>query len=232
MNNFETWAAERGLDVGKTVNGKFYNLETALIYEGWLAAQQCGPRRRYIPQLGDTVKLEQPWTFDLHCEGRNQSLFIYFGLLDFAEIASVGLNAAFKNHFEGNSVPVTLPAGTELKIDRIYIRKGAEEFGSVTFVVPAWKTTKQSVVVRKKASYMTAVQGSEESYYKKVFAGLNPCVTTSEESSLSEDDMLTAQNTNFRWVDVEYDSTKQLPSSAVRFWSKLNDVNSMVLSQG
>jgi hypothetical protein len=37
------------------------------------------------------------------------------------------------NQFGLSEIPITLPAGTVLKVDRIYIRKGKKEYSSITF---------------------------------------------------------------------------------------------------
>lgn len=76
----------------------------------------------YIPALGDHLKLTAPWTFSLYAEYRNESLFSHLGL-PFAR--GYGRNLP-KTH-------VTLSTGTELGIDRIYIRRGNKEFDSITF---------------------------------------------------------------------------------------------------
>lgn len=75
----------------------------------------------YIPALGDHLKLTAPWTFALYGEYRNESLFKHLGLP-----FSWGYRDLQKTK-------VTLPAGTELGIDRIYIRRGNKEFDSITF---------------------------------------------------------------------------------------------------
>lgn len=80
----------------------------------------------FIPALGTVVKLSQPWTFILHHECRNLELF--------------GLDY----HLRRMEI-VTIPAGAELKIERIFIRKGSSEYNSVTFF---WQ--KQSIPAAKK----------------------------------------------------------------------------------
>jgi len=69
----------------------------------------------YVPEIGDLIKLTEDWNFNLNSESyRNRSL---------AEI--LGKNGPVNN--------VTLPKDTVLKIDRIYIRKGASDYSSLTF---------------------------------------------------------------------------------------------------
>lgn len=73
----------------------------------------------YVPEIGDRLRLIKDWTFNLYNERRNSSLRTHFGLEttwsrdDYAE--------------------VTIPAGTILKVDRIYIRKGMEGYSSISF---------------------------------------------------------------------------------------------------
>lgn len=76
----------------------------------------------YIPQLGDRLQLIADWEFGLYNEVRNLSL--------------MHLNNDQRLvHWSANStsVPMIVPAGSILKVDRIYIRKGLDEFSSMTF---------------------------------------------------------------------------------------------------
>lgn len=121
-------------------------------------------RRLYIPKLGDHLQLAEDWTFPLHIEGRNSSLWKVFGIeppnywrcwkyADEAEALADPIYQQFAAHpdvtlspkvlenaYRGQNyqveatLSVTFPAGTILKMDRLYIRKGAREFDSVTFV--------------------------------------------------------------------------------------------------
>jgi hypothetical protein len=86
--------------------------------------------RLYIPALGDAMILAKDWTFQLFPEGRNESLYLYLGI-------------AFPIRVWGQTaepVTVTLPIGTTLSVDRIYIRRGAKDFDSVTFNLIGAKT--------------------------------------------------------------------------------------------
>jgi hypothetical protein len=76
----------------------------------------------YIPSLGDHLRLTAPWTFELHHEYRNETMFALQGI-------------ELKDGYFDATPPaqVTLPAGSELGIDRIYIRRGAREYDSITF---------------------------------------------------------------------------------------------------
>lgn len=113
----------------------------------------------YIPEIGDQLILTKDWTFNLHCERRNENLAKYFGYcmnrslwvsiedlppwdLPYPEdaIESKIWNKAYDewalkaSKIEHKSeLLVTIPANTILSIDRIYIRKGAKDYSSITF---------------------------------------------------------------------------------------------------
>lgn len=77
----------------------------------------------YIPHLGDQLRLTSDWAFALHREWRNETMFSHLGL-----------------KYDGEGfVLARLPKDTILKVDRIYIRKGASDFDSVTFMIPGQK---------------------------------------------------------------------------------------------
>ena len=108
----------------------------------------------FIPELGTKIWLKAYWTFTIHWERRNQTLIelILPGIYkEYEEAYSKWLNAYYrvrsenkkelevlwaeveriKNKLNGNNF--TLDPETILEVDRIYIRKGAEGFSSVTF---------------------------------------------------------------------------------------------------
>jgi hypothetical protein len=80
----------------------------------------------FIPELGSQLQLSEDWTFDVHFEGRNESLVIADG----------------KGPKEGEdnwswwrankSYKRTFPKDSVFKVDRIYIRNGMKEYSSVT----------------------------------------------------------------------------------------------------
>lgn len=78
--------------------------------------------KMYIPELGDKIKLQSDWTFEVYDERRNESLF---SLLNFTS-SSYFLD---KGKLIGK---FTISKGEELIIDRIYIRKGNSQYSSVT----------------------------------------------------------------------------------------------------
>jgi len=82
----------------------------------------------YIPHLKDELTLLQDWTFDLWHEYRNDK----FG-------EALGLSEKQLNRFwhtwinKEEKEIVTLPLGTVLAVDRIYIRNGGRTYDSITF---------------------------------------------------------------------------------------------------
>ena len=89
-----------------------------------------GPMRVFIPTIGTVFVLAADWEFPLQEESRNHK---------FSKEFRLGYREWARTH---NGEPparddwVTLPAGTVLRVDRIYIRKGGadiKEYDSVTF---------------------------------------------------------------------------------------------------
>lgn len=85
----------------------------------------------YIPRLGDSIKLAADWTFQLYDEERNSTLM---------EVIGDTRDTGWFFNKQLTSIPCTIPAGTVLKIDRIFIRKGSPDFDSITFSWPDRKT--------------------------------------------------------------------------------------------
>lgn len=92
-----------------------------------------------IPSIGSKILLSENWSFYAYPEGRNETLFRHLGLR---------WPKDWKEEEEMMKKPekVTLPAGTELRIDRIYIRKGLDGFDSVTFFLCGQKTKKETEI--------------------------------------------------------------------------------------
>lgn len=121
--------------------------------------------RLFIPELGTNLKLSKDWTFSLFFEYRNYGIWEAFDsslknalttwresemqrlekLVEeedekyFKENPDVIMRFGYTNPYRWEmrniSFYVTLPAETVLRVDRIYIRKGAEDYSSVSFNV-------------------------------------------------------------------------------------------------
>lgn len=119
-------------------------------------------RTLFIPEIGDAVVLAQDWTFSLYVEGRNSSLWNAlpfpkirdneWWISDYnrmdparkAELEAAGITftrtvthtSAWGDEVHHKAfATVTLPKGTILTTDRIYIRKGISEYSSITFLI-------------------------------------------------------------------------------------------------
>ena len=80
----------------------------------------------YIPPLGTVLTLAEPWTFVVYNEYRNTALMHAAGL------ERCHLNGVNPYLVKDAGIH-TFPAGTQLTVDRIYIKQGASNFNSVTF---------------------------------------------------------------------------------------------------
>ena len=96
----------------------------------------------YVPELGDKLKLTADWTFDLYHESRNENLLKHF----------FGENFQWESRHNPPK-KVTLPKGTILTVDRIYIRKGASEYSSISFYASGIETPKSSFGKPKRARF-------------------------------------------------------------------------------
>lgn len=152
----------------------------------------------YIPRLGDEIKLTSDWTFDLYCEDRNDTMITKFNV----DLGQVPGKSWY--HLHDKSVKCTVPAGSILKIDRIFIRKGAQEYDSITFFwkgesIPAWTET---INYERNEEVPVGTPGSEA--WKGGF-GQPPTAY-------------------IRVPAVRYD---RHPKRPVRFWAKMDDVNNI-----
>lgn len=104
--------------------------------------------RLYVPTNGDKLRLVEEWKFDLYAEeygNRNETLAQRLGLQKSPRPDRFGHVYARYPH----KAQVSLPVGTVLQVDRVYIRKFNsasasvdDDFDSITFVViehPTWQ---------------------------------------------------------------------------------------------
>lgn len=110
-------------------------------------------RNLYIPEIGDLITLNKDWTFSLYPEYRNDKLGIKLGICEKdPAFTTIKFNRWLDD--DGKSLgnfhcadwdsetqswvwkkvySVTFGAGTELRVDRIYIRKGNKDYSSISF---------------------------------------------------------------------------------------------------
>jgi len=85
----------------------------------------------FIPDIGTVIRLADDWTFRLHSEYRNEGLISLLG-------------HKYKPDYQwerddNKKAPgpwkVTIKAGALLTVDRLYVRKGASDYSSLTFIL-------------------------------------------------------------------------------------------------
>lgn len=135
-----------------------------------------------IPKLNSVLRLTKDWKFSVEYERRNDLFFHkHFDLKKDQFISqswnhSIGkyepLKVCIRNpkdyylHDElyeiPNKIEVTLPKETELIVDRIYIRKNADKFDSVTFRIKNCSEIKYN----KQRFWVKLDQANEIEYYE------------------------------------------------------------------
>lgn len=106
-------------------------------------AQLRAERRMFIPAIGDTYVLDKDWTFKLYQEDRNYNFTAKLedlGLIKIPPTKPGDPWSVLSCRLIGN---FTLPKGTELKVSRIYIRQGQQDYNSVSFNVSTVFTQKK-----------------------------------------------------------------------------------------
>ncbi len=111
-----------------------------------------------IPSIGDKLKLKKNWSFTVWSERRNESLGRALGLFGVINpdntswrvphwtgqasapyMKTLPLGQQFLNNYIGGDVIASgeciLPKGTVLTVDRLYIRKGGQDFDSLSFLI-------------------------------------------------------------------------------------------------
>lgn len=98
------------------------------------------PFTLFVPPLGTRLLLAEPWDFQLYNERRNATLMALLG--DTRPLVS----------FSPEPIPATLPYGTELIIDRYYIKQNLGEFDSVSFRIAGVSATAKLYSFMEKAT--------------------------------------------------------------------------------
>jgi hypothetical protein len=94
-------------------------------------------RRLTIPTIGTVLTLQRGWTFLLFHESRNH---------DFAKKLGIEYGK-WSYGRDMNASEVSLPSGTELIVDRVYIRKGNGEYDSITFRLRRRRTRSRPTLI-------------------------------------------------------------------------------------
>lgn len=114
--------------------------------------------RLYIPSLGDKLILAKDWQFKLIEESRNETLVEH--LTDTGGLAHRTVTPGIGWRGDTVTYDARLPKGSVLVVDRIYIRKGAEDFDSITFLLEGVKTKAKTI----KRTAVSVGAGSREEF--------------------------------------------------------------------
>ena len=118
----------------------------------------------YIPTIGDEVTLACDWQFSLYYEYRNEAMIKFtFPGTEF-KWRNMVLPSGEKPEYGEKIAIVQLPIGSVLKVDRIYIRKGAKEYDSVTFNLQSIPKKKIEVPDER-----DSWDNESKTYHKKMF---------------------------------------------------------------
>lgn len=87
-------------------------------------------KRLFVPELGTILSLSKDWYFKLYNESRNYM----FGQKYDPTINKKRFNGWYFDELDKlKSMDVVLVAGTNIKLDRIYVRKGQKDYSSLSF---------------------------------------------------------------------------------------------------
>ena len=96
----------------------------------------------FIPEIATKFVITEPWTFSLYSESRNED-FISTLRSNRYSIPKRKMNGVGYYGFEAQRLcDFTLPVGTQLSVSRVYIRRGASEYSSVSFTINFEKFSK------------------------------------------------------------------------------------------
>lgn len=129
-------------------------------------------RYMYIPTVGDEITLAADWTFSLYNEYRNEGMIKFtFPGAEF-DWKLTKLPSGEVSQYGSKMAEVVLPKGAVLKIDRIYIRKGAKDYDSVTFILQSIpkkdiEVPEERSIYDKNAPNPSRKDGERGAYVKK-----------------------------------------------------------------
>ncbi len=97
----------------------------------------------YIPVVGDTLVLAKDWQLDMLNEYRNEKFLAMATGKSETELNEERW-AMWPKTKSPVFYPITIPKGTKLRVERVYIRAGSSsEFNSLTFSTPLLKVNKR-----------------------------------------------------------------------------------------
>lgn len=135
----------------------------------------------FIPSLGDQLLLTRSWTFPLYYEYRNIKLGHALEVphptnSDGTPYVGVARDWPYRPPTHNPSTEVTLPKGTILRLDRIYIRSGSAQadYSSLSFwadLLPDPKSTRKSRRKGGKARFWAKLSDCNRIMFKLIEEG-------------------------------------------------------------
>jgi hypothetical protein len=87
-----------------------------------------------IPSIGTKLELSKDWLFSLHNEYRNDKFWDAYKAVH-PDTEDRAKNISYLHDRPEQIIDCSLPKGTILSLDRIYVRKGKAGFDSVSFTI-------------------------------------------------------------------------------------------------
>lgn len=129
----------------------------------------------WIPTIGDIIILTKDWKFDLWIERRNAKLIksllgetkqtsclIEFDREFVLKYREKLVKQSDNPYTPRYTLPISLPKNTELKIDRVYIRKNASDYNSISF-----RIENSPLREARKQRFWAKLPQVNEIYYRK-----------------------------------------------------------------
>jgi hypothetical protein len=133
----------------------------------------------FIPTIGTKLVLTEPWSFDLRQEHRNHAMIQAVRGEPQTRYWDSWQTIDWER--QGRIVgDYTLPVGTVLAVDRIYIRKTLQDFDSITFNIedcpdPRFRSKKMKGLYKGKPRFWVRLDDAN-----KIICDLVPEATTDE----------------------------------------------------
>jgi hypothetical protein len=123
---------------------------------------------------------------------------------------------------------VTLPQGTELRVDRIYIRKGVKDFDSLTFLAKGIKKPDTPKLPKLGPWPRLEVSAEIQNLHMLPWGSKRREELSKELEQLRKAHEESKEYKSWMKLNEQHYTAKQL-RRAIRFWAKLVDVNRMVV---
>jgi len=93
------------------------------------------PQGMLIPDINTQLMLSKPWEFNLYVERRNKAMFVGLFGTDPKDYWWGRIYIKGEEYKRGDCIPCKIGKDALLKVNRVYIRQGGDEYSSLTFYV-------------------------------------------------------------------------------------------------